>query len=49
MLDRAGQLSLMAQAIWRNYSRSPTGLQGDTAAFVLPCVACAGDRLVLEA
>jgi glycine betaine catabolism B len=32
-----------------NYSRSPTGLQGDTTAFVLPCVACALDRVVLEA
>jgi glycine betaine catabolism B len=32
-----------------NYSRSPSGLQGDTVAFVLPCVACAVDRVVLEA
>jgi glycine betaine catabolism B len=32
-----------------NYSRSPTGLQGDRSAFVLPCVACAVDRVVLEA
>jgi glycine betaine catabolism B len=32
-----------------NYSRSPLGLQGDTVAFVLPCVACAVDRVVLEA
>ncbi len=31
------------------YSRSPSGLQGDTVAFVLPCVACAVDRVVLEA
>jgi glycine betaine catabolism B len=44
-----GVCKLKRQSGQVNYSRSPMGLQGDTVAFVLPCVACAVDRVVLEA
>ncbi len=44
-----GVCKLKRQSGQVNYSRSPSGLQGDTSAFVLPCVACAVDRVVLEA
>jgi glycine betaine catabolism B len=44
-----GVCKLKRQSGQVNYSRSPSGLQGDTVAFVLPCVACAVDRVVLEA
>jgi glycine betaine catabolism B len=44
-----GVCKLKRQSGEVNYSRSPSGLQGDTSAFVLPCVACAVDRVVLEA
>ncbi len=44
-----GVCKLKRQSGQVNYFRSPTGLQGDTAAFVLPCVAYAVDRVVLEA